>query len=319
MSGAQKPEKKESDMRLGINGTGLVQKASVQAIVDHARRAQEDGFSSYWLAEHPTGGLDAITVLSLVGQTVPKIELGTAIVPTYPRHPMALAGQALTAHSVLPGRFTLGIGLSHAPMMAQLGIGFEKPIRHLREFLSVLVPLLSEGRVAFEGETIACKAEVFGPPAEPCRVVVAALGPQALKVAGARTSGTTLAWVGPKTIREHIVPRISEAAEIAGREPPRIIATLPVCVTDEEEIVRGLVAQGLSMYAKLPSYRAMFEREGVKGPGDLVLAGNEDRVGSALDELVRAGVTDFAASEFVRNSDEFERTRSFLKSALGAS
>ncbi len=258
-------------------------------------------------------------MLALVGQTVPKNELGTAMVPTYLRHPMALAGQALTAHSVLPGRFTLGIGLSHSPMMAKLGIGFEKPIRHLREFLSVLLPLLSEGRVAFEGETIACKAEVFGPPAEPYRVVVAALGPQALRVAGARTSGTTLAWVGPKTIREHIVPRISEAAEIAGREPPRIIATLPVCVTDEEEVVRGLVAQGLSMYAKLPSYRAMFEREGVKGPGDLVLAGNEDRVGSALDELVRAGVTDFAASEFVRNSDEFEGTRSFLKSALEAS
>jgi len=303
-------------MRLGINGTGLVQKASVSAITDHARRAHADGFSSYWLAEHPTGGFDAITVLALVGQSVSGIELGTAVVPTFPRHPMALAGQALTAHSVMPGRFTLGVGLSHAPMMAQLGIGFEKPIRHLREFLSVLLPLLEEGHVAFQGESIACEAQVFGRPEQACPVVVAALGPQALRVAGTRTSGTTLAWVGPKTIREHIVPRIGEAAEAAGRVAPRVIATLPVCITDDEAKVRGQVAMGLSMYGDLPSYRAMFEREGVDGPGDLVLAGNEEKVGEALVELAEAGVTDFAASEFVRNPEEFERTRSFLKNWL---
>ena len=301
-------------MRLGINGTGLVQKASVQAIVDHAARAQKDGFRSYWLAEHPTGGLDAITVLALVGQSVAEIELGTAIVPTLPRHPMALAGQALTAHSVLPGRFTLGIGLSHAPMMAQLGIEFEKPIRHLREFLSVLMPLLEDGQVAFSGETLCCEAEVFGRPRDPCPVLVAALGPQALRVAGSRTGGTTLAWVGPRTIREHIVPRITEAAEAAGRSAPRIVATLPVCVADDEAVVREMVAQGLSMYGKLPSYRAMFEREGVGGPGDVMLAGSETRVADSLSALAEAGVTDFAASEFVRSEEEFERTRAFLKS-----
>jgi F420-dependent oxidoreductase-like protein len=288
----------------------------VQAIVDHAARAQKDGFSSYWLAEHPTGGFDAITVLALVGQSVAEIELGTAIVPTFPRHPMALAGQALTTLSVLPGRFTMGIGLSHEPMMAQLGIGFKKPIRHLREFLSVLMPLLEDGQVAFRGETISCEAEIFGKPADPCPVLVAALGPQALKVAGTRTDGTTLAWVGPKTIREHIVPKISAAAEAANRGVPRIVATLPVCITDDEETVRQSVARGLSMYGKLPSYRAMFDREGVDGPGDLILAGSEARVAEALGELSEAGVTDFAASEFVRSGEEFERTRTFLKSIL---
>ena len=305
-------------MRLGINGTGLVQKASVQAIVDHAAQAQADGFSSYWLAEHPTGGFDAITVLALAGQSVPDIEFGTAVVPTFPRHPMALAGQALTARSVLPGRFTLGVGLSHAPMMAQLGIGFDKPIRHLREYLSILVPLLEEGRVSFKGESLSCEADVFGRPEEACPVVVAALGPQALRVAGARTAGTTLAWVGPRTIREHIVPVIGEAADKAGRAAPRVIATLPVCITDDEKTVREQVAQGLSMYAKLPSYRAMFDREGVEGPGDVVLAGSEGQVAEALGKLEEAGVTDFAASEFVRSSEEFERTRDFLRGRLEA-
>ena len=141
-------------MKIGINGTGLVQRASVDAIADHARQAAADGFSSYWLAEHPTGGLDALTVLTVVGMRVPEIELGTAIVPTFPRHPMVLAGQTLTARSVIGNRLTLGIGLSHEVMMSQLGLSFDRPIRHLKDYLSVLMPLLPEGKVAYEGESI---------------------------------------------------------------------------------------------------------------------------------------------------------------------
>ncbi len=304
-------------MRLGINGTRLVQRASIEAIADHAQQAAADGFTSYWLAELPTGGFDALTVLSVVGQRVAGIELGTAVVPTFPRHPMALAAQALTVRSAIGGRLTLGVGLSHEVMMAQLGIGFDKPIRHLREYLSILMPLLSDGKVSFEGEVLSCHAEIFRAPEDPCPVVVAALGPQALKVAGARTQGTTLAWVGPRTVREHIAPKLSAAAEAAGRPAPRIIATLPVCVTDDAEAVRGLVAKNLAMYSKLPSYRAMFVREGVEGPAELALIGNEDQVRVKLDELADAGVTDFAATEFTTTREERERTRALLKSALG--
>ena len=141
-------------MKIGINGSGMVQKASVTAIAEHAATAAEQGFAHYWLAEHPTGGLDALTTLALVGQRVPDIELGTAIVPTFPRHPMALAGQALTVADAIGQRLTVGVGLSHEPMMAQLGIGFERPIRHLREYLSILVPLLREGAANFKGELL---------------------------------------------------------------------------------------------------------------------------------------------------------------------
>jgi F420-dependent oxidoreductase-like protein len=303
-------------MRIGINGTGLVQQASIEAIADHAGQAAADGFTSYWLAEHPTGGFDALTVLSVVGQRVPGIELGTAVIPTFPRHPMALAAQALTVRAAIGGRLTLGVGLSHEVMMAQLGIGFDKPIRHLREYLSILVPLLSDGRVAFEGEVLSCNAQIFRAPEHPCPVVVAALGPQALKVAGARTQGTTLAWVGPQTVREHIAPKLGAAAAAAGRPTPRIIATLPVCVTDDAEAVRGLVAKNLDMYGKLPSYRAMFDREGVEGPADVALIGSEDHVRAKLAELDDAGVTDFAASEFATTNSERERTRVLLKSVL---
>jgi F420-dependent oxidoreductase-like protein len=299
-------------MKIGINGTGLVQRASVEAVALHAEAARDAGFASYWLAEHPTGGFDALTVLALVGQRVSGLELGTAIVPTFPRHPLTLAGQALTTADSIGHRLTLGIGLSHEPMMAQLGIGFDKPIRHLREYLTILMALMRTGRVDFAGATLACQAELFRSPQSLTPVVVAALGPQALKVAGSLADGTTLAWVGPRTVREHIAPRIGEAAAAAGRPAPRIIATLPVCVTQDPESVRAAIATGLSMYGKLPSYRAMFEREGVDGPADVAIVGSAAEVRDRLQSLADAGVTDFAASEFVRSPAEREATRALL-------
>ena len=301
-------------MRIGINGTGLVQRASIDAIAEHAAEAAAAGFTSYSLAEHPTGGLDALTVLTAVGLRVPDIELATAIVPTMPRHPMVLAAQALTTQLAIGNRLTLGIGLSHAAMMAQLGFNFEKPIRHLREFLAVLMPLLDQGKVAFSGETISCTAQLFKRAPQRCAVVVAALGPQALKVAGAHTDGTTLAWVGPRTIREHIAPTIKAAASKAGRPAPRIIATLPVCVTNDVAQVRAQIDGTLAMYGQLPSYRAMFDREGVNGPGDVALVGDEAAVSGMIAALKEAGVTEFAASEFTPGVDARQRTRALLRS-----
>lgn len=305
-------------MKIGINGTGLVQKASIEAIRADADKAARDGFKSYWLAEHPTGGFDALTVLAVIASSVPDIEMGTAVVPTFPRHPMVLAGQALTSQTALQGRLCLGIGLSHEIMMAQLGIGFEKPIRHLRDYLSILMPLLEEGRVAYMGETLSCDAQVFH-PAEPAPgVVVAALGPQALRVAGSRTDGTTLAWVGPKTITEHIVPCLTEAATKANRNTPRVISTLPVVVTKQAGAIRERISKTLTMYGELPSYKAMFKREGVSGPADLAIAGSEAEVEDALMALKQAGVTDFAASIYATNPDENEETRRLLISLQDA-
>lgn len=306
-------------MRIGINGTGLVQSASIDRIAADVQRAADDGFASYWLAEHPTGGLDALTVLTVVGTRVPEIELGTAIVPTFPRHPMVLAGQVHTALNAIGSRLTLGIGLSHETMMAQLGIPFDRPIGHMKEYLSILVPLINEGKVSFKGEMLSCEAETFFRPERATPIVVAALGPQALGVAGRLADGTTLAWVGPRTIREHIKPRIEEAAAKAGRPKPRIIATLPVCVTDDEAVVRDKISRNLAMYAQLPSYKAMFEREGVTLPGELGLVGTEAKVREMIEELADVGVTDFAASAFTTNDDERTQTRALLRDVTRAS
>lgn len=300
-------------MRIGINATGLVAKANVAAFVEHAKAAEADGFTSYWVAEHPSGGLDALTVLTVVGQHVEAMELGTAVIPTYPRHPLVLAGQAMTVQSAIRGRLTLGIGLSHKVMMAQLGLEDDAPIRHLRDYLAVLNPLLENGRVDHDGDTASAHAEFFARPVTPPEVVVAALGPQMLRVAGARTAGTSLAWVGPRTIAGHIVPTINEAAANAGRPTPRVIATLPVCVTDDEAAVRARITAMSAMYVQLPSYQAMFAREGVTEPGQLGLVGSEEQVTEQIAGLAAAGVTDFAASEFTPSPDERVRTRDLLR------
>jgi len=300
-------------MKIGLNGTGLVQQASIELIQKDVHQAHQEGFDSYWLAEHPSGGFDALTILAVVGQAVKGIELGTAIIPTFPRHPMVLAGQTLTTQSATGDRFTLGIGLSHQVMMAQLGINFDKPIRHLREYLTILMPLLETGKVSFKGDILSCDAQLFQTPDKrPC-VVVAALGPQALRVAGTRTDGTTLAWVGSKTIRNHIVPTIGAAASKAGKShQPRIIATLPVCVSDQPDKVKSRISQTMAMYAQLPSYQAMFEREGVDQPGEVALVGSKSQLEDQLHGLELGGVTDFAASIFATSKDEHLATREFL-------
>lgn len=300
-------------MKIGLNATTLLGRVGVDGFVEHARAAEADGFSSYWLAENPTGGFDALTVLTVVGQTVERMELGTAIVPTYPRHPAILAGQALTTQAAIGGRLSLGIGMSHPVMMDDLGIEDDKPIRHLREYLDILVPVIRDGKVNARGDTLSATTSLMYPTDDPPEVTVAALGPQSLRVAGRQAAGTNLAWCGPSTIREHIVPTITDAADQADRPAPRVIATLPVGVTDDPDAARSKLTEVTGMYATLPSYQAMFEREGVESTGELGMFGSEDQVEEMLAHLADCGVTDYGASEFGLNPDDRARTRALLK------
>lgn len=300
-------------MRIGFNGTGAVRHADIGRIAKDAQAAVEGGFSSYWLADHPTGGFDALTALAVAGQSVPDIELGTAIVPSFPRNPMALAAQVLTTDDALGGRLTLGLGLSHAVMMADLGIEFEKPIRHLKEYLSILLPLLHDGVVEFEGELLSCKARVFKKPTRPVPVLVAALGPQALRVAGRLADGTVLAWVGAKTVGEHIVPTISAAAADASRPAPRVVASLPLCVTDDPHSVSASIDANLGSYGELPSYRAMFEREGVSSPSQVAMVGSRSQVEDAIAAMAEAGATDFTPTVYGLTQAQREDSTALLQ------
>src|SRR5262244_2934557 len=174
-------------MRIGVN---LAESAGPQALSrlrDDLQRAADDGFPSAWLSN--IFGLDALTALAVAGSQVPGIDVGTAVVPTYPRHPAVLAQQALTTATAVGGRLLLGIGLSHKIVIEDIyGYSFDRPARHMREYLSILLPL-----------------------------------------AGRRADGTVLWMTGPATVRDYIVPTIREAAQAAGRPSPRVVCMLPVC------------------------------------------------------------------------------------------
>ena len=302
-------------MNIGINGSALLARPSIEAIVAHARRAADEGFRSYWLAQG--GPVDALTLIALAARQAPGIEFGTAVVPTYPRHPSALACQAMTVQAATGGRLVLGIGLSHKTVIEDAyGMSFDKPIRHMREYLSILIPLIEEGKVSFTGETLTGRGELSIPETGPCPVLVAALGPQMLRLAGSRAAGTILWMVGPRTIREHIAPRISEAAAKAGRGSPRVVASLPVCVTDDKQRTRERLGRAFAIYGQLPSYRAMLDREGAESPPDVSVIGSEAEVRERLADIADAGASDFAALEFCKTDDERVRTRELLRSLL---
>jgi 5,10-methylenetetrahydromethanopterin reductase len=301
-------------MRIGIFGGAVAGSGTVNDIVQAAATAQAEGFPSFWLPQ--IFAHDAITVAGVIGREVPGIELGTAVVPTYPRHPMMLAQQALTTNELTGGRFTLGIGLSHQPVIEQMmGMSFEKPVRHMREYLSILRPLLHERTVAFNGETLGANATIEIPAAEPTPILVAALGPRMLALAGELADGTITWMTGPETVRNHIVPSIRAGAEGADRPTPRVVTGVPICVTDDPDAVRARAAKALVVYGVLPSYRAMLDREGLEGPADIVIAGSEDECRAGIERYVEAGADDVLAMEMATGDDR-DRTRAFLRTLL---
>lgn len=301
-------------MNIGIFG-GESATASIDGVVESVRTAESQGFATYWVPQ--IFGYDALTLLAVVGRETERIELGTSVIPTYPRHPAMLAAQAITTQKACDGRLTLGIGLSHQIVIEHMfGMSFDKPVRHLREYLDVLMPLLSNETAAASGETISAAVTLDIPDPQPVPVMVAALGPQLLKIAGARTAGTITWMTGPRTIEAHTGPALRKAAADAGNPEPKVACGLPVCVTDDVEGARRRASQTYAIYGQLPSYRAMLDREGADGPADVAIIGDEDAVSERIRALESAGVTDFAASEFGSTADEQERTRDVLRSLL---
>jgi F420-dependent oxidoreductase-like protein len=303
-------------MRIGIMlGATAGPDATLAGLLEHAQKIESMGFPSLWLAQ--VFGFDAITSLALVGRETKRLELGTAVVPTYPRHPFAMAQQALTAGSASDGRFRLGIGLSHAIVIESLlGLSYDKPAVHMREYLEILVPLLRGEQVAFDGERYRVNAglQLQGPPEVP--VLVAALGPVMLQLT-ARLADGTITWMcGPKTLADYVVPTITEAAKAAGRPPPRVVAGLLVAVTDDVSKTRERVARRTRLYGTMPSYRAMLDREGVEAPVETALLGSEAEVGAAIDRLAETGVTDFIAAVDAEDEAGRQRTLDFLATRL---
>jgi 5,10-methylenetetrahydromethanopterin reductase len=301
-------------MRIGTSLSESATPDALDLLHDDLSRAVDDGFASAWIAN--IFGLDALTALAVAGRGVSGIEIGTAVVPTYPRHPAVMAQQALTTALALNGQFSLGIGLSHKIVIEDMyGYGFGAPASHMNEYLSILLPLLEGQPVAFEGKTMKAGIGLSAPRVGGVPVFLAALGPQMLKLAGQRTAGTILWMTGPATIRDYTVPTLNAAAREAGRPDPRVVCILPVCVTDDPDAARARAAKVFEIYGQLPSYRAMLDREGAAGPADVAIVGDEDTVASQILALADYGVTDFVAGEYAKG-EEKDRTRTLLKALI---
>jgi len=283
----------------------------VQQIVEH----EKQGFAFVSLPN--LFGVDAITAVALAGRDTTRIELATGVVPTPPRHPAALAQQALTAQAACGGRFVLGIGLSHKLVIEDMfGLSYARPAQQMREYLRVLMPLLGGTPAAFRGEHYRVNASLRVPGAQPVPVLVAALGPRMLRLTGELAHGTTTWMTGTKTLCDHIVPTLTRAAEAAGRPAPRVVAAIPMALTRDVAAARDACNKAFAIYPSLPSYRAMLDREGASAPADIALIGDESALRAGLARLRDAGVTDLAASPFPVGAGSSSLTRSFLQGEL---
>jgi F420-dependent oxidoreductase-like protein len=302
-------------VRIGVL-SGATGQGGIDDLVGEAQRAEAQGFAFFGAAN--IFGLDAISALAIAGRETRRIELATGVVPTPPRHPQALAQQALTAAAASRGRFTLGIGLSHRIVIeSMLGLSYAKPALQMREYLSVLAPLLRGEVVDFDGALYRVhNTQLQVPGAGAVPVLVAALGPRLLEVTGELADGTITWMTGPRTLAAHTVPVLGKAAAAAGRPAPRVVAGFPIALTRDAAKARERAGQVFQIYGQLPSYRAMLDREGAAGPADVALVGDEAALRAELRRLREAGVTDFAASCFPADEGSVPRTIEFLRSEL---
>jgi F420-dependent oxidoreductase-like protein len=310
-------------MRISLNAAvGIDGPQTVNQVIEEIAGAHQAGYAAAWVPQMPPwpgiAPWDALTIAALAGAAVPEIDLGTSVVVAQTRHPLTLAGQALTAQSATGNRLTLGLGVSQAPVIESIyGFPFERPARYLREYLEVLLPALAGEPVEHTGAAFTANGQLTFPGVKAPPVVLAALGPQMLRLAGELTDGTVTTWTGVRTIETHISPRISAAAAAAGREQPRVVLGSLVCVTDQVDAARAAAAERFGMAASMPSYAAMLEIEGVDSVGDLILAGTEEQIAADLRRYEAAGVTELVAV-LVGSPAEQTRTTAFLASLANA-
>lgn len=276
-------------MRIGLTGGA----STADKIVQQAKRAEADGFTALWYASLVTG--DPLTPMALAGRETSTIELGTAVLQTYPCHPLLQANRTVSAATTMgrPG-LTLGIGPSHEPMIREAyGMSYDHPGRNTEEYIQILTGLLRGENIDFQGEDWSTRsAGRMAPPGHRVPVLLSALSPRLLRVAGQYTDGTIL-WMAPaKAIDAHIAPRIHAAATAAGRPAPRIVAGLPVAVHDDVAQARGAVAATAGMYAGMSNYQRIMDIGGARSPAEAAIVGGEASVRGQLQSLLDAGATD---------------------------
>jgi F420-dependent oxidoreductase-like protein len=290
--------------------------ASIDEVSDVTHYAVAAGFDSLWISH--ANAVDPIVALAATAADNRALaEVGTSVVPLYGRHPIGVAQLARTAQSALGGRFCLGIGAaSRQAVAASMGMGWEHPLAYTREFIAGLLPLLA-GKVAdVDGSQVTTHAELNIDAAD-TPVLLAALGPRMLELAGQTVDGTSVGQCGPRTIANHIAPRIRAAAASAGRPEPRIMALIRICVTDDHAGAYALAQATATRYRAVPSYAAVQDMEGLTDPAELHLIGPWDRILDGLGDYAAAGVTDFRLEIAAPTPADREATREALARHLG--
>jgi F420-dependent oxidoreductase-like protein len=304
--------------RLGVRWglAGGIALATIDAARDVARYAVAAGFDSLWISH--ANAVDPIVALAgVAADTEGLVEVGTSVVPLYGRHPIGLAQLARTAQSAFGGRFTLGIGAaSRQAVGPSMGLAWDRPLGYTREFIDGLLPLLAGAVADVDGEQVTTHAQLeITAPDTP--ILLAALGPKMLELAGRRAAGTTVGQCGPRTIASHIAPRLQAGAADAGRPSPRIMALVRMCVTEDPAAAFALARETATRYRSVPSYARVQDMEGLDDPAELHLIGSWERVLDGLGEYAAAGVTDFRLEVAAPDPAAREATRAALAEHLG--
>jgi F420-dependent oxidoreductase-like protein len=285
--------------------------ATTADLMDEAAFAGEVGAETYWIAQ--IWRMDSMTLIpSLAAKAGPDLKFASGIVNAYLRHPVTLASQALTTNLLVDGRYTLGVGPSAKSMMEDMfEVPFDRPLRYMSEYLDVLVPALDQQAVDAHGDSVSYHGPVDVPGASAPDLMLAALSPGMLRLCGRRTAGTITWLTGPRTLADYVVPTIREAAAEAGRPSPRVVALVPLLVTDDVAAGREHALAQLGIYAINPSYARMVEREGLAGPQDAAIIGSEELARDALAAYDQEGVTEVAL-QILGPRAEHGRTRAFI-------
>ncbi|WP_406064436.1 TIGR03564 family F420-dependent LLM class oxidoreductase [Streptomyces sp. NBC_01077] len=290
-------------MTLGVTlGSTAVQR-TIDSTVQLAREARDAGLHSAWFGQ--TFAYDSPSLAAIVGREVPGLQVGTSAIPIFGRHPLLVSSQAQTAQAATGGRYHLGLALGTQHLTETgFGIPYQRPIGLLREFLTALRPLLETGSADFHGELLTATTPYSAavPGAQPpVPLLVAAMGPQALRVSGELADGILPFLAGPRALAEHIVPAVTAAATAAGRPAPRIVALVPGVVTSnaEADAVRESAAEALALYERIPSYQRAIERSGATRAAELAVIGDEETVAAEVRRYHEAGATEvvFTATE----------------------
>lgn len=305
-------------MRIGLH-VSTRDGAPLDELLERFVAVESRGFDTAWVGQ--VFDHDALTLLALAGRATRRVELGSWVVPTPPRHPVVLAQQALTVQAASQNRLALGIGVSHeAVVTRRLGLDPGRPLPHMREYLTVLRPLLRGERVEHRGERYRVSLALDPTGAAPPPVLLAALGPGLLDLAGREADGAAIWLGGPRFLEQLAIPRVRAAARDAGRPPPRIACGFAIAVVDDLARGRESADRFLARSSRLPAYRRVLDREGAKRPSDVAIIGDETHVRRRLEELAAIGVTDLNAVCFpVEREPAAQRSVELLSElALGA-